>query len=112
MGALVAPPLEPGCDIRVIVADDNGGAIFSTLEQGALEYEGVFERVFGTPQDVDLAAVAGALGWDTVTVTDDPALRDALSKPVRGRQLITASLRRDDRRATEARLRELGRLAT
>lgn len=112
MGALVAPPLEPGCDIRVVVAHDDGGAIFSTLEQGAAEYEGAFERVFGTPQGVDLAAVAATLGWETTTVFDVRSLHDILDAPVRGRQLVVAPFTRAGRRSTESALGDLGRRAT
>ena len=108
MGALVAPPLEPGCDIRVVVVDDDGGAIFSTLEQGGPDHTDAFERVFGTPQGVDLAAVATALGWRCVTVADEAALLAALHEPVRGREAVIATLTRAGRRATEASLRALG----
>ncbi len=109
MGALVAPPLEPGCDIRVVVVHDDGGAIFSTLEQGGPEYEVAFERVFGTPQGVATATVAAALGWETSTVTNTSELEDALRAPVRGRQLIVAPIPRAGRREAEASLGELGR---
>lgn len=108
MGALVQPPLEPGCDIRVVVVHDDGGAIFSTLEQGAPAHERAFERVFGTPQGVDLAAVATALGWRVSTVTKEAELRAALSAPVRGREMVVALLTRGDRRNTEALLKKLG----
>ena len=108
MGALVAPPLEPGCDIRVVVVQDDGGAIFSTLEQGAPDYRDAFERVFGTPQGVDLVAVAAALGWETTTVTSADELRSALRAPVSGRQLISAPISRTARRDAEAALSKLG----
>ncbi len=108
MGALVAPPLEPGCDVRVVVVHDDGGAIFSTLEQGAPAHEQAFERVFGTPQGVDLAAVATALGWRATTVTGEAELRTALFAPVRGREMVVAMLGRGDRRNTEALLKKLG----
>ncbi len=108
MGALVAPPLEPGCDVRVVVVDDDGGAIFSTLEQGDQAYAEAFERVFGTPQGVDLAALASALGWQTTSVAGPLALRAALAGAVSGRQMVVASLTRDGRRDGEASLREMG----
>ncbi len=111
IGALVAPPLEPGCDIRVVVVHDDGGAIFSTLEQGAPEHELAFERVFGTPQGVDLAAVASALGWRTTTVTGEEELLAALASPVRGREMLVARLTRRGRRAAEAVLKDLGKRA-
>ena len=63
LGALVRPAQEPAARLRIVVADDGGGSIFHGLEQGAPAYADSFERVFGTPQGVDLAAVGSALGW-------------------------------------------------
>ena len=108
MGALVAPPLEPGYDLRVVVVHDDGGAIFATLEQGGPLYEEAFERVFGTPQGVDLAAVATVLGWRVTVVSDLENLQAALAVPVRGREMLVARVSRTSRRATEAGLKELG----
>lgn len=78
LGALVRPSLEEWPELRIIVADDDGGSIFHGLEQGAPEYAASFERVFGTPQGLDLVAVARALGWHPVRVSDEAALADAL----------------------------------
>jgi 2-succinyl-5-enolpyruvyl-6-hydroxy-3-cyclohexene-1-carboxylate synthase len=75
----VKPTLEPWPDLRVVVADDDGGSIFHGLEQGAPEFAGSFERVFGTPQGLDLVAVASALGWTAVRVQDRGGLVKALS---------------------------------
>ncbi|GAB3819298.1 2-succinyl-5-enolpyruvyl-6-hydroxy-3-cyclohexene-1-carboxylic-acid synthase [Tessaracoccus terricola] len=94
LGALVNPTLEPTADLRVVVADDDGGAIFHTLEQGAPAHADAFERVFGTPQGVDLAAVGAALGWDSVVVTGREELAAALAGPVRGHQLVVAKIPR------------------
>ena len=61
--ALCAGPGEPRPrDLTIVVADDDGGGIFSLLEPGRERFTDVFERVFGTPHGVDLAAVCGALG--------------------------------------------------
>lgn len=78
VGALVRPPSEPWPDLRVVVADDGGGSIFRKLEQGAPEYAESFERVFLTPQGVDLAAVAAAMGWEAVVVGSVEELAQAL----------------------------------
>ncbi|MBD0324693.1 MAG: 2-succinyl-5-enolpyruvyl-6-hydroxy-3-cyclohexene-1-carboxylic-acid synthase, partial [Aldersonia sp.] len=49
---------EPGpADLTIVVAYDDGGVIFELLEQGYPQYAGVFERVFGTPHGMDLAAL-------------------------------------------------------
>ncbi|QNP56169.1 thiamine pyrophosphate-binding protein [Tessaracoccus defluvii] len=79
LGALVRPPGEPWPQLRVVVADDDGGSIFRRLEQGGPEYADSFDRVFLTPQSVDLAAVAGALGWRVAVVTDEAGLAEALA---------------------------------
>lgn len=78
LGALVRPTLEPWPGLRVVVADDDGGSIFHTLEQGAPDYADSFERVFGTPQGLDLVAVAAAMGWRAVRVATAEELGDAL----------------------------------
>ncbi len=92
LGALVLPAQEPQPDLRVVVADDDGGAIFHTLEQGAPDYADAFERVFGTPQGLDLVAVASGLGWAAERVTSEEGLRAALAKP--GRRVIVAAIQR------------------
>lgn len=92
LGALVLPAQEPQPDLRIIVADDGGGAIFHTLEQGAPEYADAFERVFGTPQGLDLVAVATGLGWEAQRVDSADALRAALARP--GRRVIVAGITR------------------
>lgn len=94
LGALVVPPLEPAADLRVVVVHDDGGAIFHTLEQGAPAYADAFERVFGTPQGVDLAAVGAALGWRVRTVADPAELGALLARPVVGRQLLVCPVAR------------------
>lgn len=92
IGALVIPAQEPQPDLRVVVADDGGGAIFHHLEQGAPAYADAFERVFGTPQGLDLVAAATGLGWDAEHVTTARELRAALDKP--GRRVIVARITR------------------
>ncbi len=59
---LVLGPDELRPDLAIVVLNDGGGGIFSLLEQGAPEHARSFERVFGTPQRVDLAALAAAMG--------------------------------------------------
>jgi 2-succinyl-5-enolpyruvyl-6-hydroxy-3-cyclohexene-1-carboxylate synthase len=59
---LVIGPGEPRPDLTLVVLNDRGGGIFGLLEQGAPEHAGAFERVFGTPHRVDLAALCAATG--------------------------------------------------
>lgn len=71
------PPMD------LVVLNDGGGAIFSTLEHGALAeqptYAGTVERYFGTPHAVDLRALAAAYGLDYVRVDERRALGAVLA---------------------------------
>ena len=57
---LMLGPDEPVPDLCLIIVNNDGGGIFSTLEQAA--FPGPFERVFGTPHGTDFAALATAAG--------------------------------------------------
>jgi len=68
-----------GIDCTFVVVDNDGGGIFSFLPQAEAMSE-EFETLFGTPQGVDLAALAAVHG---VTVIDDASV-DALPDLVAG----------------------------
>ncbi|PSK26916.1 2-succinyl-5-enolpyruvyl-6-hydroxy-3-cyclohexene-1-carboxylic-acid synthase [Nocardia seriolae] len=56
----------PG-NLIIVVSNDSGGGIFELLEQGDARYRqepygDTFERIYGTPQRVDIAALCGAYG--------------------------------------------------
>jgi 2-succinyl-5-enolpyruvyl-6-hydroxy-3-cyclohexene-1-carboxylate synthase len=94
---LVLGPDEPRPDLLAIVVNNDGGGIFSTLEQAA--FPASFERVFGTPHGTDLRQLAGAAGLPYTRVTTAADLTAA----VRGRGLRLAEVRTD--RAAGAALR-------
>ncbi len=74
-GALSIGPGEPRPEsLTIVVANDSGGGIFETLEAGAPALRGSFERVFGTPHSVDLAALCAAYGVEHGEVRDLPDL--------------------------------------
>lgn len=95
---LLIGPHEPRPDLRVVVASDDGGAIFSLLEQGAPPYAASFERIYGTPTGTDLAALCRAHGVDHEVVAVDDLAR-ALSTPPVGLSVVEVPLDRATRRA-------------
>ena len=70
---LLLGPDEQRPDLTVLVLNDVGGGIFSLLEQGAPAHEGSFERVFGTPHQVGIAALCAAhrVPYRSVKTPDD-----------------------------------------
>jgi 2-succinyl-5-enolpyruvyl-6-hydroxy-3-cyclohexene-1-carboxylate synthase len=95
---LVIGPSEPRPDLRIVVVNDNGGGIFSTLEQGDSNHTDHFERVFGTPHDVDLSALCAATNTPYLLAETPDALRTALSRTVAGIDVIEARINRSTHR--------------
>jgi len=100
----VIGPDEPRPDLTIVVLNDGGGGIFGLLEQGAPEHAGSFERIFGTPHTVDLAALAAAMDLEHVRVDDFAALPAAL-EPHRGIRLAELRADRTTLRAGHAAIR-------
>jgi 2-succinyl-5-enolpyruvyl-6-hydroxy-3-cyclohexene-1-carboxylate synthase len=101
-GLLIGPG-EPRPDLTIVVANDDGGSIFSTLEQGAPEYAATFERVFATPTGADIGALCAAYGVPHLRVA--PAdLAAALEEDVPGIQVIEVPIDRAGRRDLTARI--------
>lgn len=94
LGSLVQPPLEPTMPLRVVVLDDDGGAIFNRLEMAAPAYADSFERVFGTPQHLDWSTVGAAFGWSVSQHDGYEGLAARLGEPINGRELIVVRLSR------------------
>jgi 2-succinyl-5-enolpyruvyl-6-hydroxy-3-cyclohexene-1-carboxylate synthase len=90
-----------------VVVNDDGGSIFSMLEQGADEYADRYDRLFGTPHGVDLASLCAATRTPHWRVDDLAELRHALDSPNGGIEVIEAVCRRDNRRDLDARIRAL-----
>ena len=103
-GGLLLGPQEPRPDLTVVVANDDGGGIFVTLEQGAPERADAFERVFGTPHGTDLAALCAAHGVPYARVTVDE-LRTHLATVPSGLRVLEVRTVRSGLRAVHARLR-------
>lgn len=101
---LLVGPREPRPDLTLVVANDDGGAVFAGLEQGAPAYASAFERVFGTPTGADLGALCAASGTPHRRVGDRQALAAALVAPAAGIEVVEATVDRSGRRDLEARL--------
>jgi 2-succinyl-5-enolpyruvyl-6-hydroxy-3-cyclohexene-1-carboxylate synthase len=70
-------PAEPRPDLALIVVNNDGGGIFSTLEPAA--YPDSFERVFGTPHGADVSRLAAAAGLPYQRLTEAGELPGALA---------------------------------
>ncbi len=84
-------------DLVVVVADNQGGGIFSFLPQAAGLDPATFETLFGTPQGPDPAAVAAGFGWAVDEVgpgSGSEGLEEVLARRVgaRGRSVIRVQL--------------------
>ena len=104
---LVLGPDEPRPDLTIVVVNDDGGSIFTMLEQGAPEHAAGFDRLFGTPHGVDLAALCAATRTPHWRVESLPELEQALSSPNGGIEVVEVRVRRDNRRDLDARIRAL-----
>ncbi|WP_404391641.1 2-succinyl-5-enolpyruvyl-6-hydroxy-3-cyclohexene-1-carboxylic-acid synthase [Humibacillus xanthopallidus] len=96
-GLLIGPE-EPRPDLTLVVLSDDGGAIFTTLEQGDRRYASAFERVFGTPHGTDLEALCAAHRTAYERVTDLVRLGEALDEQPSGIRVLEVPVSRSDRR--------------
>lgn len=87
---LLAAPTEELPRLTYVVIDNDGGGIFSMLEQGAPDFARDFERVFGTPHGGDLAALLAAPRISIEAVDSVAALRSALDVERQGVHVIVA----------------------
>jgi len=106
VGGLLRGSLEATTDLQIVVANDDGGSIFATLEHGAPERADVFERVFATPHGADLSALCAAYGVRHTRVGDVDGLAPALAAPGPGVSVVEVRVDRAGRRALMARIAE------
>jgi 2-succinyl-5-enolpyruvyl-6-hydroxy-3-cyclohexene-1-carboxylate synthase len=102
---LALGPDEPRPDLCLVVVNNDGGGIFSQLEQAA--FAGPFERIFGTPHGTDLERLAGASGVPYARISAASELAGALA-PGEGLRLVEV---RTDRAAGAALRAGLSRAA-
>ncbi len=104
---LVLGPREARPDLTLVVVNDDGGSIFSTLEQGAPAYADRFDTLFGTPHGVDVASLCAAVRLPHLQVTSLPELEQARASPNGGIEVVEARVRRDNRADLDAKIRAL-----
>ena len=102
---LLLGPSEQRPDLTIVVHNDDGGGIFSFLEQGNPEYQESFERVFGTPHGTDLGQLCAAHGVEHVRVRQRSEFTAAL-RPRPGLRVVEVGADRDDLRGVQQRLRD------
>ena len=105
---MVIGPEEPRPDLRLVVANDDGGSIFATLEQGEPAHMGAFERLFGTPQGLQFEALAAAAGIGYRRVQTAIELAEVLTEPPAGVELVDAVIDRAHRRTLDREITALG----
>lgn len=104
-GGLVLGPHEAQPDLTIVVVNDDGGSIFSMLEQGAEPYADRYDALFGTPHGVDLGALCAATRTAHWRVETLPELEQALASPNGGIEVVEVRVRRDNRRELDGRIR-------
>ena len=81
-------------NLDIVVADDQGGGIFATLEHGRATSPEAYDRWFGLAQTVDYEALAAAYGVAFARADAPRELESLLADPVAGPRLIHAPVER------------------
>jgi len=104
---LALGPGEPRPDLCLLVVNNDGGGIFSTLEQAA--FSDSFERLFGTPHGAGLDHLAAAFGLPCQRLEQPEDLGKAL--PGAGLRIVEARTDRAAGAALRGRLRDVAAAA-
>ncbi|MDO5627206.1 MAG: 2-succinyl-5-enolpyruvyl-6-hydroxy-3-cyclohexene-1-carboxylic-acid synthase [Mobilicoccus sp.] len=95
-GLLIGPD-EPVPDLTIVVANDDGGAIFASLEYGQADrrerHPGVLERVFRTPTGTRLDALCDAHGVRHTLASTAEELEAAVTPRPSGLHVVEVPLR-------------------
>jgi 2-succinyl-5-enolpyruvyl-6-hydroxy-3-cyclohexene-1-carboxylate synthase len=89
-GSLAIDPKDVQLNVQLVVGNDGGGTIFEGLEVAKSIEPSELERLFKTPQKVNLAQLAAAYGWGYVKVETFDELAPALKS--RGRVIVDVQL--------------------
>ena len=83
-----------GVNLDIVVADDQGGGIFATLEHGRAASPESYDRWFGVTQAVDYEALAAAYGVAFVRAETPAQLAQLLATDEAGPRLVHAPVQR------------------
>ena len=83
-----------GVNLDIVVADDQGGGIFATLEHGRATSPEAYDRWFGLAQAVNYEALAAAYGVAFARADEPQELESLLAQPASGPRLIHAPIER------------------
>lgn len=89
---LLAPAQEERPPLRIVVSDNDGGGIFSQLEQAAPDFATDFERVFGTPHGLHLVGRSRLSGIPARGVDDLESFVEACADPPPGVSVLVAQV--------------------
>ena len=92
-----------GAELDIIVADDEGGGIFATLEHGNAATPEAYDRWFGVAQHVNYEALAAAYGVGFARAATPSELASVLADPPAGPRLIHAPVERAAHLYSQAR---------
>ncbi|MGK2901380.1 MAG: 2-succinyl-5-enolpyruvyl-6-hydroxy-3-cyclohexene-1-carboxylic-acid synthase [Mycobacterium sp.] len=103
-GLLIGPTEPTPRNLTIVVPNDNGGGIFELLEQGDPRFSDVSSRIFGTPHNVDIAALCRAYHVDSRQV-EAQTLAEVLREPFEGMRVLEVKADRSSLRALHASIR-------
>jgi len=98
VGGLLTGPLEERPHLQIVVANDDGGSVFATLEHGDPARAGVFERFFATPHAADLAALCAGYGVRHRLARDAAEVAESLAATGPGVSVLEVRVDRGARR--------------
>ena len=93
-GALLLGEGEQRPRVQIVVGNDGGGTIFDSLEVAQTAPHSAMDRVFLTPQSVNLEALASAYGWTYRTAATVGELERVITGASDGPELVEVKLER------------------
>ena len=93
-------------DVTYVVVNNNGGGIFSLLPQATSVEPATFERLFGTPHHVDLAALASAYGVGYCLASSTDEFAHEITPAPKGLRMVEVKTDRAANAALHDRLRQ------